>query len=349
MGNTLGEKFKLTVAGESHGPAIIAIVDGCPSNLDIKLEDIQKELDRRKPGQSRITTERREEDKVKILSGIFEGKTLGTSITLIVYNKAIDSNKYIPIKDKFRPGHADYTYFTKYGIRDWRGGGFASGRVTVAMVAGGAIAKRVLQDYGIKIIGYVKEIGNIKAENIDYNEIEKNSVRCPDKNKAREMEEKILAVKAEGDSIGGLVEVVAKGVPAGLGEPRFEGLKGQLSNAFYSMGAVTCVEFGAGHKAKNMLGSEFNDQMYSENGRIRHYTNNAGGILGGISNGEDIITRVTIKPTPSIAKQQKTVDIYGNNVKIKIQGKHDPCICPRAVPVIESVTAIVLTDFLLQK
>jgi len=345
----LGKLFTLSIFGESHGTGVGGIINGCPPNLEIKIEDIQKELDRRKPGQSSVTTQRKEDDLVHILSGIFEGKTTGAPIAFIIYNKNADSSKYESIKDKFRPGHADYTYFKKYEHRDWKGGGFSSGRLTAPIVVAGAVAKKILQTYSnIKIIGYTKAIGDIEAEIMDFDEIEQNSVRCPDKEKAKLMQNRILEVKNGGDSIGGLIEVIAHGIPAGLGEPRFGNLKGELDKAFHSMGAVTVIEYGAGTKARYMKGSEFNDQMYSENGKVRFYSNNSGGIQGGITNGQDIIARLTIKPTPSISKEQKTIDVHGENTTIRIEGKHDPCLCPRIVPVAEACMAIVLADQLKQ-
>lgn len=345
----LGKGFTLGIFGESHGTGVGGTINGCPPNLEIKIEDIQKELDRRKPGQSSVTTQRKEDDLVHILSGIFEGKTTGAPISFIIYNKDADSSKYESIRDKFRPGHAGYSYFKKYGYWDWRGGGFSSGRLTAGIVAAGAVAKIILKKYSnIKIIGYTKAVGDIEADTIDFDEIEKNPVRCPDKEKAKLMQDKILEVKNEGDSIGGLVEIIAKYIPYGLGEPRFGNLKGELDKAFHSMGAITAIEYGAGSKARYMKGSEFNDEMYSENGKVKFYSNNSGGIQGGITNGEDILARLTIKPTPSISKEQKTIDIYGENTTIKIEGRHDPCLCPRIVPVAEACMAIVLADQLKQ-
>jgi len=342
--NCLGESFTINLFGESHGSVVGALVSGCPAGVEIKIEEIQAEMDRRKPGQSEITTTRKEEDIVHIQSGIFDGKTTGMPILLVVNNRDADSSKYESIKDKFRPGHADYSYSTKYGIRDWRGGGFSSGRLTAGIVAAGAIAKRVLRDCKIKIIGYTKAIGDIEVEIIDLNEIEKNSVRCPDSKKAKEMEAKILEVKSQGDSIGGVIEVIASGVHAGLGGQRFDNLKGELDKAFHSMGAVMSIGYGAGDKAGYMKGSEFNDQMYSENEEVKFSSNNSGGIQGGITNGQDIKVKLTIRPTPSISKEQKTIDASKNNTEIKVEGRHDPCLCPRIVPVAEALMAIVLID-----
>jgi len=342
--NCLGESFIINLFGESHGTCMGALVSGCPSGLEIKIEDIQAEMNRRKPGQSVITTARKEEDIVYIQSGLFEGKTTGMPILLIINNKDADSSKYELIKDKFRPGTADYTYSVKYGHRDWRGGGFSSGRLTAGIVAAGAIAKRILRNYNTKIIGYTKAMGDVEAEIISLDEIEKNSVRCPDPNKAKEMEARILEVKSQGDSIGGLVEIIATGVHAGLGGPRFDNLKGELDKAFHSMGAVMSIGYGIGNKARYMKGFEFNDQMYSENGEVKFGSNNSGGIQGGITNGQDIRAELTIRPTPSISKEQVAVDIDGYNTMMKIEGRHDPCLCPRIVPVAEALMAIVLTD-----
>ena len=346
--NNLGKLFTLSIFGESHGIGVGGIINGCPPNLEIRLEDIQKELDRRKPGQSSVTSQRKEDDLVHVFSGIFEGRTTGMPIAFIIYNKDADSSRYESIKDKFRPGHADYSYFEKYKHRDWRGGGFSSGRLTAPIVVAGAVAKGILQNYSnIRVLGYTKAIGDIEAEIMDYDEIEKNPVRCPDKEKAKLMQDKILEIKNEGDSIGGLIEVIAKYIPCGLGEPRFGNLKGELDKAFHSMGAVTAIEYGAGAKARYMKGSEFNDQI-SCYGPTTFYSNNSGGIQGGITNGQNIIARLTIKPTPSISKEQKTIDIHVENAIIKIEGRHDPCLCPRIVPVAEACMAIVLADQLKQ-
>jgi len=342
--NCLGENFTINLFGESHGNIVGVLVSGCPAGLEININDIQAELDRRKPGQSIITSARKEEDIINIQSGIFEGKTTGMPILLTINNKDADSSKYEPIKDKFRPGHADYSYFMKYRYRDWRGGGFSSGRLTAGIVAAGAIAKTILKDYNIKIVGYTKAIAEIEAEIIDLNEIEKNSVRCPDSKKAKEMEARILEIKNQGDSIGGIIEVIATGVQAGLGGPRFDNLKGELDKAFHSMGAVMSISYGIGNRARYMKGSEFNDQMYSEDGKVKFISNNSGGIQGGITNGQDIRIELTIRPTPSISKEQKTVDLNGNNTSIMVEGRHDPCLCSRIVPVAEALTAIVLID-----
>ena len=352
-GNSFGQLFRVTTWGESHGEALGVAVDGCPSGLELSEEDIQHELDRRRPGVSAITTERKEADRVKLLSGVFEGKTLGTPIAMLVWNKDVDSSPYEPLKDIARPGQADFSYQQKYGIRDHRGGGRASGRETVARVAAGAIAKRILQDYGIQVIGHVVAIGGIQARKVSADEIttnaERNAVRCADPEAAQSMEALIIKAKEVGDSVGGIVEVRAIGVPTGLGEPVFDKLDAELAKALMSIGAVKGVELGAGFDAAKLKGSEMNDEFYIEEGRIRTRTNNAGGILGGISTGEPIVCRIAVKPTSSIAKPQRSVDMKRmEEVEIRIAGRHDPCICPRLVPVAEAMVALVLVDSLLR-
>ena len=342
-GNTFGKLFRITTFGESHGTAIGVIIDGVKSNLTLSEEDIQKDLDRRKPGQSSITTQRKEDDKVQILSGIFEGKTTGTPVCMIIYNKDYQSKDYSNIKDIFRPGHADFTYHKKYGIRDYRGGGRSSGRETAARVAAGAVARKILKLKNINITAYVKEIGGIKAQTIDLDEIEQNIVRCPDKEAALDMIKKIKQVQEEKDSIGGVVEVIVKGCPAGLGEPVFNKLNAVLAHALMSIGAVKAVEIGSGIACSKMKGSESNDQLVDGD----FISNNAGGILGGISSGQDIVARVAVKPTPSISRQQKTIDMQGKETDIIIEGRHDPCICPRIVPVVEAMAALVIIDALM--
>jgi chorismate synthase len=352
-GNSFGRIFKVTTWGESHGEAMGVVVDGCPAGFELSEVDIQRELDRRKPGVSEITTERKEADEVKILSGIFEGKTLGTPISLLVWNKDVDSSPYEPLKDIARPGQADLTYQLKYGIRDYRGGGRASGRETVARVAAGAIAKKILARHAIQILGHVVEVGGIRARNVRVEEIMRNAestaVRCADLEAARRMEALIKEVKEEGDSVGGIVEVIALGVPAGLGEPVFDKLDAELAKALMSIGAVKGVEIGAGFDAARMKGSEMNDELYLQEGTIRTRTNNAGGILGGISTGEPILCRIAVKPTSSISKPQRSVDLEKmEEVEIKITGRHDPCICPRIAPVAEAMVALVLVDYLMR-
>ncbi len=348
-GNEFGKNFKIITFGESHGKGVGVVIDGVKAGLKISKKDIQKELDRRKPGQSKITTQRKESDSVEILSGVFEGKTIGTPICLLVRNKEYRSKDYSSIKNLFRPGHAGYTYFKKFGRRDYRGGGRASGRETIGRVSAGTLAKKSLAKKKIKIIGYVKEIAGIKAKKIDFKEIEKNSVRCPDKIVAKKMEKVILKAMKEGDSVGGIVEIIVKGVPSGIGEPVFEKLDAELAKALMSIGAVKGVEMGAGFDVAKMKGSQCNDEIRSVKGKVKFLSNNSGGILGGISNGEDIILRIAVKPTPSIGKKQKTISEEMKNSFISTKGRHDPCICPRIVPVAEAMVALVLQDFLARK
>ena len=345
-GNVFGESFRIMTFGESHGRAVGVVMDGVRAGLEISEEDIQRELDRRKPGQSAVTTQRKEEDKVEILSGIFEGKTTGAPIAMLVWNKGMDSGKYERIKGLFRPGQADFAYLKKFGFRDYRGGGRASGRETVGRVAAGAVAKKILAKKGISVIGYSVEVCGIKAKKFDEHEIERNSVRCADKQAAAKMEKAILSEKANGNSVGGIVEIVARGVPAGLGEPVFAKLDAEIAKALMGIGAVKGVEIGAGFAAARMRGSECNDPMRSEKGKIVFRSNNAGGILGGISTGQEIVARIAVKPTPSISLPQETIDVGGNNSEIRIEGMHDPCICPRIVPVAEAMVALVLADAL---
>jgi len=354
-GNTFGTVFRITTWGESHGRAVGVVVDGCPAGLAIESEDIQKDLDRRRPGQSRASTARQEADRVEILSGTFEGRTTGTPISLLVWNKDANSSAYDLLRNRPRPGHADYTYQMKYGLRDHRGGGRASARETVGRVAAGAVAKKLLQQSGIRVVAYVTELGGIRAE-IDtsdsselYARAESNAVRCPDAAAAEMMLKRLDAVRSEGDSLGGMVEIVAEGVPAGLGEPVFDKLDADLAKALMSLGAVKAVEIGAGMKCAGMRGSEMNDPLLWEYGRTDFEGNNAGGILGGISTGQDIICRIAVKPTPSIARTQKTVDLSLNQAaEIEIKGRHDPAIPPRIVPVAEAMVALVIADHLLR-
>lgn len=350
-GNSLGSLFRITTFGESHGKAVGVLIDGVKPNEPISEPDIQKELDRRRPGQSSVTTSRSETDQVQVLSGVFEGKTLGTPICLLVWNKDQDPKAYEAIKDLFRPGHAGYTYLSKYGIQDYRGGGRSSGRETAGRVAAGAVAKQILARRGIRIIGYTKQVGNIAAKKIIYGEIEKNPVRCPDPEAAKKMVRKILKVKNEGDSLGGIVEAVVKNCPSGLGDPVFDKLEADLAKALISIPAIKGFEIGSGFAAARMRGSEHNDEIYKENrtGRIRTKTNYAGGILGGISNGEDIVVRVAVKPPSSIPKAQSTVDVKGRSRTISVKGRHDPCLCPRVVPVVESMIALVIADHIVRQ
>ena len=351
-GNTFGNIFKITTFGESHGTAIGCVIDGCPSNIEITEEDIQKELDKRKPGQSNITTQRKEEDKVQILSGVFEGKTTGTPIALLIMNKDHKSNDYSNIKDIFRPSHGDYTYFAKYGIRDYRGGGRASARETACRVAGGAIAKKFLKNKGIDILAFVEQIGDIKVNidsinEINENMIESNIVRCPDENKARQMIELIENVRNEGDSIGGIIKCFIKNCPAGLGEPVFNKLSAELAKAMLSINACKGFEYGEGFNCVNFRGSQHNDEFTNNNNKIRTKTNHSGGIQAGISNGEEIFFRTAFKPTATIFKEQDTVDINGNNIKFIPSGRHDPCVLPRAVPIVEAMAWLTIMDLYL--
>jgi len=354
LGNSFGILFRVTSFGESHGKAVGCVVDGCPAGLELSEEDINRELRRRRPG-GRFASQRREKDEVEILSGVFEGVTLGTPIAMVVENRDVDSSAYERIKDIPRPGHADYTYHAKFGVRDWRGGGRASGRETVARVAAGAIAKKILEKYGVRIYGYAKEIAGIEAkvegevEEI-FEKAEKSELRVPDEEAERKIVEKINEARREGDSVGGIVEIVAKGVPAGLGEPVFLKADAYLSYALMSIPAVKGVEIGAGFNAARMRGSEMNDEMFIEKGRIKFYTNNAGGILGGITTGQDIVLRIAVKPTPSISKTQRSVNLKTfENTEISVKGRHDPCIVPRAVPVAEAMVALVITDLMMMQ
>ncbi|MFX0090922.1 MAG: chorismate synthase [Candidatus Hodarchaeota archaeon] len=339
--NIFGDNFRVMTWGESHGKVIGVVIDGVEPGLELSERDIQKDLDRRKPGQSQVTTSRQEDDKVEILSGVFNGKTTGSPISLIIRNKDADSSKYEEMKDIFRPGHADFTVYSKYkGFNDYRGGGRSSGRETAARVGAGAIAKKILERKGITIIGYVKQIGHIKAKSINFSDIEKNIVRAPNLKAAKEMESLILKVKIDGESIGGIVEIIVKGCPPGLGGPVFGKLDAKLAYALMSIGAVKGVSVGEGFKVAKMTGSENNDEMDSRGFKSNH----AGGILGGISTGQDIILKIAVKPTPSIAKKQKTITKDNKETDIFIEGRHDPCICPRIVPVAEAMVALVLAD-----
>jgi len=354
MGNTFGKAFAITTWGESHGPGIGVVIDGCPAGLELDISDIQHELDRRRPGQSDVSSPRKEEDKVEILSGIFQGKTTGTPISLLVMNKDVDSSKYENIKNTPRPGHADYTYMMKYGIRDHRGGGRASARETVARVAAGSIAKKILAQYSIEILAHVVELGSIKASPTTINEIrinpQSNPMRCADLEAAKAMLEKVQEARSASDSLGGIVEIIALGVPPGFGEPVFNKLDADLASALMGIGAVKGVEIGAGFASARMTGSQMNDPFEIQNENIVCTSNNAGGILGGISSGEPIICRIAVKPTPSIAREQRTVDLSDlSQTEITIQGRHDPTIPPRIVPVAEAMMALVLVDHLIRE
>ncbi|HEX2910186.1 MAG TPA: chorismate synthase [Chloroflexia bacterium] len=349
MASTFGKVFSITTWGESHGPAIGVVLDGCPAGLELSEADIQADLDRRRVGQSEVTSPRNETDQVQILSGIFNGLTMGTPISMIVWNKDADSSKYDEIKDKFRPGHADYSYLSKYGVRDHRGGGRSSGRETIGRVAAGAVARKLLALQGIKIAGYTAELAGIVAQKIDFDEISRNIVRCPDPDMAPLMVQAVLKAKEENDSLGGIAEIRATGVPAGLGEPVFDKLEAEIGKAMLSIGAVKGVEFGAGFDVARMRGSESNDPFVNKDGKIGTVENKAGGILGGISTGEDIVVRLAVKPTSSIAREQTTVNVHGEATKIEVKGRHDPTIIVRLVPVAEAMLCLVLADHLLRQ
>jgi chorismate synthase len=347
-GNRYGNYFRVTTFGESHGPAIGVLVDGIRPGFPIDPSVIQRELDRRRPGQSGVTTSRNEEDLVQILSGVFDGKTTGMPVCMIIWNKDQRPEAYRAIKDVFRPGHAGYTYLAKFGVTDYRGGGRSSGRETASRVAAGAVAKALLAREGIEIFAYTKEAAGVACTRVVREAIEKNHLRAADPEAAQEMERRVLQAKAEGDSVGGVVEVVMQNVPPGLGEPVFDKLEADLAKSLMSIGAVRGFEIGNGFAASRLRGSENNDPMYVEEGtgRVRTRTNNAGGISGGISNGEDIVVRIAVKPTSSIRKEQETVTVDGKPARITIDGRHDPCICPRVVPVAEAMAALTLLDHL---
>lgn len=353
MSSTYGTIFKISTFGESHGPAIGVIIDGCPAGLAFDTDFIQHELDRRKPGQSRITTQRREADEFEVLSGIFEGKTQGTPIALLIRNTDQRSKDYGHIVEQFRPSHADYTYQTKYGSRDYRGGGRSSARETAARVAAGAIAKSLLAQQGVQIQAYVSQVGKLKLEK-PYTELnlalaEENAVRCPDPETAEQMFQYIDETRKRGDSIGGIVDCVITGVPVGWGEPVFDKLHAELGKAMLSINAVKGFEYGSGFAGAELYGSQHNDEFYTdEQGRVRTKTNQSGGIQGGISNGEDIYFRTAFKPVATIMQDQDSVDVNGQPVTVSGKGRHDPCVVPRAVPIIEAMAALVLADMYLR-
>ncbi len=339
-GSSFGHLFRLTTFGESHGGAVGVVVDGVTPGLELCEADIQVQLDRRKPGQSSVTTPRSEPDTVQIRSGVFEGRTTGTPILLILFNKDARPSAYSNIKDIYRPGHADFTYLQKYGIRDWHGSGRASGRETAGRVAAGAIARKLLARRGVSITAYTWRAAGVQCETVDVDQIEKNPMRACDLAAAAKMVERIEQAKASGDSVGGVIECRVSGLPPGLGEPVFDKLDADLARAMLSIGATKGIEFGTGFAAADMFGSEHNDQMTPEG----FATNHAGGIIGGISTGAELVFRVVVKPTSSISRPQKTVDTANNPRTITIEGRHDPCICPRIVPVVEAMTALVLED-----
>jgi chorismate synthase len=351
MGNSFGTLFRLTTFGESHGAGVGGVIDGFPAGIEIDEAFVQQELDRRRPGQSRITTSRKEPDAVEFLSGIFEGKSTGCPIGFLVRNTNQHSNDYDNLRELFRPSHADYTYYNKWGIRDHRGGGRSSARETISRCVGGALAKLALAQMGVKVQAYVSQVGPIALER-DYKQYdlslaESNIVRCPDSVKAAEMEELIAKIKGEGDSIGGVITCVATGVPAGWGEPAFGKLHAALGGAMLSINAVKGFEYGEGFAGVAQRGSEQNDVFFNNNGKIDTHTNHSGGIQGGISNGQDIYFRVAFKPVATLLMEQPTVDIHGNDTVVKARGRHDPCVVPRAVPVVEAMAAMTLLDYAL--
>ena len=354
MRNTFGHIFTLTTFGESHGEAVGGVIDGMPADIDIDMEFIQSELNRRRPGQSAITTSRQEADRVELLSGVFEGKSTGCPIGFIVRNTNQHSNDYENMRNLFRPSHADYTYFEKYGIRDHRGGGRSSARITISRCVGGALAKLVLRQKGISIQAYTSQVGDIALDKdysrYDLSLTETNAVRCPDQQKAAEMEALIAKVKAEGDTIGGIITCVIKGCPTGLGEPEFDKLHASLGQAMLSINAVKGFEYGDGFDSATMRGSQVNDVFVPSTGDqqpITTTTNHSGGIQGGISNGQDIYFRVAFKPVATILTEQQTVDKEGNATTFTAHGRHDPCVLPRAVPVVESMAAMTILDYFL--
>jgi len=351
MFNSFGRLFRITTFGESHGPAMGVVIDGCPAGLKINEDLIQIELDRRKPGQSTITTQRKEEDNPEILSGIFKGITTGSPIAITFRNKDAKEKDYSELADKFRPSHADFTYQEKFGIRDFRGGGRSSARETVNWVAAGAIAKSFLTQKGISIKAYVTKVGPLECSKnyteMDLESIDSNIVRCPDQELASEMIDYIEETRQAGDSIGGVISCVAFSVPVGLGEPIFNKLHAELGHAMLTINAVKGIEFGSGFKAAEMHGSKHNDEFVQRSSGIETRTNFSGGIQGGISNGQDIYFNIAFKPVATIIKDQQSVDQKGNEVTIKGKGRHDPCVLPRAVPIVEAMTALVLTDFYL--
>ena len=354
MGNSFGHMFRITTWGESHGDAVGVVVDGCPPGLLLDVAEIQKQLDRRRPGQSEISTQRREGDKAEILSGVFEGKTLGTPIFIGVWNEDARGRDYEHMRTKFRPSHADYTYQAKFGIRNWKGGGRASARETIGRVAAGAIARQILElDHGVEIVAYVKQVweltADVDSDTVATADVESNDVRCPDQDVAVQMIERIKAARKDGDSLGGVVEAVARNVPVGLGDPVFDKLEADLGKAMLSLPACKGFEVGSGFGGTTMTGSQHNDPFYNAGRRIRTRTNNSGGIQGGISNGENIVIRAAFKPTATILRPQETVDLEGNPTTLEGRGRHDPCVLPRAVPIVEAMMALVLVDHWLRQ
>ena len=355
MGNTFGQLFRVTTFGESHGGGVGVVIDGCPPNIELSRAEIQRELDRRRPGQSKITTQRKEEDQCEILSGVFEGKTLGTPIAVLVRNKDARPEDYSEIAEKFRPSHADFTYEAKYGIRNWQGGGRASARETIGRVAAGAVAKKILSVLyaEFEIVAYVAQIHEVAAKinrsAVKAKDIEKNIVRCPDATAAKKMVSLIEQVRGQGDSVGGVIECLVRGIPPGIGEPVFDKLEADLAKAMLSIPATKGFEIGSGFAATRMRGSRHNDPFEMRAGKIRAATNNSGGVQGGISNGEEIYFRVAFKPTATIAHEQKTVTSSRKQTQLAARGRHDPCVLPRAVPIVEGMAALVLCDHALRQ
>jgi chorismate synthase len=352
LSNTYGKIFNITTFGESHGTALGVIIDGCPAGLDIDENFIQSELDRRKPGQSSIVTQRKEADSFQILSGVFEGKSTGTPLAMVIWNGDAKSHDYAHIADKFRPSHADFTYFAKYGIRDYRGGGRSSARETVARVAAGAIAKLFLKTLGVEVYAYVSQVGVLKLEKtyqeLDFQEIEKNIVRCPDPTLAQQMIDYIKEIRKDGDTVGGVVSCVAQNVPVGLGEPVFDKLHAELGKAMLGINAAKGFEYGSGFAGVALKGSQHNDLFYQDGDKVKTQSNHSGGVQGGISNGEDIYFRVAFKPVATIMQDQESVNESGETITVSGKGRHDPCVVPRAVPIVEAMTALVLADFYLR-
>lgn len=351
-GNSFGSIFRITTFGESHGEAVGVVIDGCPAGLAIDLDALQLEMDRRRPGQSHITTQRKEADRVEVLSGIFEGKTVGTPLAILVRNEDAKSKDYSHIKDRFRPSHADYTYQAKYGLRDYRGGGRSSARETVARVAAGAIAKQFLATLGVKVQGYVSTVGSIDLtlpyQEMDLSVAETNIVRCPHPETAEQMITAIEAVRKAGDTLGGVVSCVITGTPVGLGEPVFDKLHADLAKAMMSINATKGFEYGSGFAGVRLKGSEHNDRFENQEGQIRTTTNHSGGIQGGISNGMDIYFRVAFKPVATIMQDQESINEAGEATTVQGKGRHDPCVVPRAVPIVEAMAALVLADHVLR-
>ena len=355
MGNTFGQLFRVTTWGESHGGGVGAVIDGCPPRIELNDADIQRDLDRRRPGQSAIVSQRIEEDRCQILSGVFEGRTLGTPISVLVMNKEARPEDYAQMQSTFRPSHADFTYESKYGIRNWQGGGRASARETIGRVAAGAIAKKLLRTFyaDFEVVAYVTKIHEIAATidraSVKSEGVERNVVRCPDEKAAKAMIELIEKTRTAGDSLGGVIECVIRHVPVGLGEPVFDKLEADLAKGMLSLPATKGFEIGSGFASTGMKGSEHNDPFEMREGKIRTTTNNSGGVQGGISNGEDIVFRVAFKPTATIAREQKTVTAASEETTLAARGRHDPCVLPRAVPMVEAMAALVLCDHALRQ